>query len=124
MSSRKNNIKQFQIVTSGDMSQSSVTSLVTDIQFLDNIAIQINFTGSPVGSFAIQTSLDYAIDNVTNTVINTGNWVDYQGLSISTAVGSPIIIELNQVSSPFIRLVYSKVSGSGTMNAYISAKTI
>ena len=124
MSGRKNNLLQFHTIIDGDMSLSSLTSSVTNIQFLDNLAIQLNFSGSPVGTFEVQVSIDYAQDNNGN-VTNSGNWVPVTlNPSPDTSQGSPIFINMQQLAAPWIRVVYTKTSGSGTLNAYISGKMI
>lgn len=130
MSGRKSNLKRFKTITNGDMSTASITSAVTAIEFLDNIGIQINFTGSPVGTFAVQISMDYDQDQNGN-VISAGNWITMpvqQGstsyTAIPTSLGSPIYLDLNQLSAPWIRLVYTRTSGTGTLNAFIAAKMV
>lgn len=124
MAGRKSNLKRFQIISAGDMSQSSITSAVTNIEFMDNIGIQLNWTGSPSGTFAIQVSLDYDQDNNGN-VINAGNWVSVTLTPTpDTSVSPPIYIDMNQLSSPWIRVVYTKVSGTGTLNAFIAGKMV
>lgn len=119
--SRKNNLLKFQNITNGDMSQASITSAVTSIQFLDNISIQLNFTGSPVGIAAVQVSADHSQDMFGNVTV-AGNWVTVS--SASMVGGSPIYFDLNQLSAPFIRVVYTRTSGSGTLNGFISAKML
>lgn len=111
----------------------TLTSAVTCIQWLDNIGIQFNWTGAPVGSFAIQVSADY-VQDPEGRVTNPGNWIPLtltylsapnvftSAQSVPTSVGSPIYIDLNQLSSPWIRSVYTSVSGSGILNALITAK--
>ena len=106
--SKKSNLKRFQTITSGDMSLASLTSSVTSIEFLDNVGFQLNFTGSPVGTFSVQVCMDYDADTH-----QAGTWTTVsvqQGATaytaIPTSLGSPIFIDLNQLSSPFIRLVY------------------
>lgn len=112
----------------------AITSPVTNIAYLDDIGIQFNWTGSPVGGFQVQVSADYAQDNNGN-VTNAGNWVpltftyfngtsNVTATSIPTSVGSPIYIDLALLSAPWIRAVYTNVSGSGTLNAFITAKAI
>lgn len=135
MSGRKNNLRQYQSIVNGDMSASSITSTVTSIQWLDNIGIQFNWSGSPVGSFAIQVSADYAQD-AQGVVTNAGHWTPLvftylsapntftSATSIPTSVGSPIYLDINQLSAPWIRMVYTKTSGSGTLNAFITAKMV
>ena len=122
MSGRKNNLLKFQTVTNGDMSTTSITSAITNIQFLDNVGIQFNWTGSPTGTFSIQVSADYAQDNNGN-VTNPGNWAPLN-LSMSTTGGSPLYADLNQLSAPWIRAVYTRSAGSGTLQVFITAKMI
>jgi hypothetical protein len=133
MSGRKNTLRQFQNITNANMS-GTITSPVTSIQWLDNIGIQLIFSGSPVGSFSVQVSASYSQD-LEGNVTNTGTWspvlltywngsTAVQGLSIPTSVGSPIYVDLNQLSSPWIQVVYTPVSGTGTLNAFITAKEI
>lgn len=124
---RKSNLKQYHSVTNGSMA-ANITSPVSSIEFLDNIGAQFNWTGSPVGYFQVQVSADYNQDQNGN-VINAGNWTPIYfadtriaGTNIPTTLGSPIFVDLNQLSAPYIRIVYTRTSGSGTLNAYICAK--
>lgn len=134
MSKTKNNLLKFQSVTNGDMSTSSITSAVTNIQHLDDIGYQFNWSGAPVGRISIQVSIDYAQD-FNGNVSNPGNWVPlvftyWNGTAfvtdtaIPTSVGSPVYLDLALLSSPWIRAVYTRTSGTGTLNAYISAKEV
>ena len=124
--SKKSNLKRFQTITSGDMSLSSLTSSVTSIEFLDNVGFQLNFTGSPVGTFSIQVCMDYDADNR-----NAGTWTKVSVqlgatayTDIPASLGSPIFIDLNQLAAPFVRLVYTKTSGTGTLNAFVCGKVL
>lgn len=105
--SRKNNLRVFQSITSGNMA-ATITSSVTDIQFIDNIGIQLNFTGNPTGTFAVQVSADYARD-FGGTVTNAGNWVPISLSPAPSAAGSAdqIYLDINQLSAPWIRVVYT-----------------
>lgn len=133
MSGRKNNLRQFYTVVNGDMS-SNITSAITNIQWLDNIGIQFDFSGAPVGNFQVQVSADYVQDDNGN-VINAGTWIPliltyFNGTTftsspnVPTSVGSPIYMDLNQLSAPWIRAQYIATSGSGTLNTLITAKMI
>lgn len=117
---RKNTLLIYKIIDSVDMAD-TITSAVTNIQFLDNIAIQASWSGTPNGVFEVQASLDY--DVKTN---NQGTWTP---LSISpqpSATGAPgnWLLDLNQLSFPFIRLVYTPSSSTGTLIAVISGKEV
>lgn len=134
MSGRKSNLRLFKNIDAGDMSQASVTSTVSNIQMLDNIGLQLSWTSSPVGTFAVQVSADHAQDTEGN-VTTAGQWTPItltyllsgaitQDTSIPTSVGSPIYLDLNQLSAPWIRIVYTRTSGSGTLSGYITAKMV
>jgi len=127
MSSRKNTLLSYKTVVAGDMS-GNITSPVTNIQFLDNVGIQFNFSGSPVGYFQVQVSIDYAQDMLGN-ITNAGNWTplfftQLSSSNIPTSSGSPIYLDLSELSAPWIRSVYTATSGSGTLNSFITAKEI
>ena len=124
MSGRKNQLKPFHILKDVSMG-ANITSAVVGIPYLDNIAVQLNFTGTPTGTFEIQVSLDYDQDNQQN-ILNAGTWVPMTLSPSPIANGSSdkIVIELNQLGSPWLRIVYNRTSGSGTLNAYITAKMI
>lgn len=121
----KNTLLKFQTITSGAMSTASLTSLVTNIRNLDNIVVQLNFTGTPTGTFAVQVSADYAQDSLGN-VTNTGNWVPLllAPAPIASGAAGQIIISLVELPAPYIRVVYTKTSGTGTLNAFITGKAI
>jgi hypothetical protein len=129
---RKSNLKQFNTIQNGDMS-GSLTSSVSSIEFLDNIGVQINFVDgvtTAVGNFQVQVSVDYNQDGFGN-VLNPGNWTPIyftsaplSGVDIPTTLGSPIFIDINQISAPWIRIVYTPTSGSGTANVWIAGKMV
>lgn len=126
MSGRKSNLESFHNIVAGDMSQATITSIVTNIEQLDNIGFQLNWSGtSPVGTIAIQVSLDYAQDYLGN-VTNTGTWATI-GItptpSVSGNTGSAYI-DVNQLSAPWIRAVYTKTSGVGTLQGWITGKMV
>lgn len=116
------------------MALASITSAPTNIQMLDDVGIQFNWSGSPVGTLAVQVSADYAQDTQGN-VTNSGNWVNLvftywngtmfvTSTSIPTSVGSPVYLDMALLSAPWIRVVYTKISGTGTLNSFITAKEI
>ncbi len=134
MSGHKPNLRLFANIVAGDMSQATVTSTVTNVQQLDNIGIQLSWTGSPVGTFAIQVSADHAQDTEGN-VTAAGQWTPLVtsyllsgnvtvAASIPTSAGSPIYVDITQVSAPWVRVVYTKGSGSGTLSGFITAKAV
>lgn len=124
MSGRKNALLKFQSVTNGDMS-GNITSAVTNIEYVDNIGLQFNFTGSPTGTFAVEVSIDYARDAQGN-VTNAGNWVPitFSSPPIASGAAGQVYIDMNQLSAPWIRSRYAATSGTGSLNAFITAKMV
>lgn len=103
----------------------NITSAATAIHFLDDIGVQFNFTGAPVGTFQVQVSIDYMQDQEGN-IQNPGNWIPITLTPTPVAAGVPgqIYIDLNMLSSPWIRVAYVFTSGSGTLNAFITGKEV
>lgn len=123
MAIQKNIIDRFQTIASGDMGQATVTSAYTDVRYLDNIGIQIQWTSAnAVGVFTIECSDNY--NPITNT---TGTWV---ALTFSPALTAPasnngeFLVNVNQCPHAWIRIVYTRTSGTGTLNAWVHAKEI
>jgi hypothetical protein len=126
MSGRKSNLPKFQILTAGDMSSSTpLVSAVTNIEHLDNIALQFNFSGTPTGAFAVEVSVDYAQD-ANGNVTNPGTWVPMALSPAPAAAGAAgsIFIDIQMTSAPWIRSKYTKASGSGLLDMWISAKMV
>ncbi len=134
MSGRKSNLESYKTITAGDMS-GTVTSLVTNIRFLDDIGYQFVWTGSPTGNIAIQVSADYDQDTSSPpNVLKAGNWVPLTftywngsafvtATSIPTSVASPVYIDLALLSAPWIRAQYTG-TGVGSLTATITGKMI
>lgn len=101
----------FAAVSGGDMG-ASVTSSVTDIRFLDNIAVQAVWTVGPTGTLYVQASLDQV------------TWTNLPTSASLTGPAGSILIELNQLASPYIREVFSRTAGTGTLNVLISGKAV
>lgn len=122
MSGRKNFLASYKLVTAGDMSLASVTSSPINIQGEDNVGVQLNIlTGTPTGVFTVQVSADY------NQNLATGNWINVNlptSAAITSGSPSPVYIDLNQISAPWIRVVYTKTSGTGTFDAFICGKML
>jgi hypothetical protein len=102
--------QNLQLVTNGDMSQASITSSVLDMSNYVLASIQAVFTGSPVGVFKIQRSNDKVTfsDDASSvlSISSSGDWV----------------WEIASVGSRYARLVYTKTSGTGTLNVVANEK--
>jgi hypothetical protein len=115
-------------IVNGDMSQPSLTSQVVEIKNQDNVGIQLDWTGSPTGTFAIQISSNHKQQQQgqDTDVTVPGSWTTLPLNPAITATGSPdtAYVDLNQMSAMYVRVVYTMVSGSGTLNCVIVAKGV
>lgn len=104
---------------------STLTSPVINNRFLDNLGIQFHFTGTPTGTFQVQVSADHAQDAQGNVTI-VGNWIPITLSPAPVAAGAPddIYIDLNQLSAPWVRAVYVNASGTGSLDAWATAKSV
>jgi len=116
----KNSLRQGKVIDAASMA-ASITSAPTQIAFLDNIYYQVEWSGtSPVGSMSVEVSSSY------DQRLGTGSW-DAVVLPVTPSIAAntgSISIDLNQLGAPWVRLVYTRTSGTGTMTAYISAKSV
>lgn len=109
------------ILSGGDLSQATVTTNPTNVLQQDNLVYQVNITGASAdGTIDVETSTDY--NPITN---NAGNWVPL-GISASCVVAGvgTGIIDFNQAGPAWVRLKFTRVSGTGSMDVYISGKQV
>ena len=110
------------VITNGDMSTASITSTPLVIQQLSLISFQTVWSGSsPVGALQVQTSNDFAL-NGDGSVRTAGTWTNV-GSSVAVSGNSGSLeIALSDVPSYAIRIVYTKTSGTGTLQCLICGK--
>lgn len=101
-----------QLVVDGDMS-SDITSASTNIMNTDRVGYQLSYSGTPTGTFSVQVSNDESV------------WVDVTFDSTPTAAGQAGTDFLEvETAAKFVRLVYTATSGTGSLDAHITAKSI
>lgn len=126
MSGRKNTLYRLKLIDGSSMGADITNGRVLSIQGLDNIGVQINvLTGTPTGEFKVQVSADHEEQN--GVVTATGNWVDLTLSPTATVTsGSPtsIYVDLNQLSALYLRVVYTRSSGTGTCDVWAVGKMI
>jgi hypothetical protein len=122
MSSRPQ-FNPYPVIINGNLS-GTIVSAVTIIQKLSLVSYSMSWTGaSPVGVISVEVSNDYT-QNGQGTVLNPGTW-NTLPLSAPTAVtGNSGVgfIDLDANAGFAMRLRYTAVSGSGTINAFVNAK--
>lgn len=111
------------VITNQSMA-SSITSEVTIIQNLSMLSYDVSWAGTaPVGVMSVQVSNTYS-QNADGTVRNAGNWTTLTLSSTTNVSGSTGngMIDIDATGCFAIRLVYTRTSGVGTMNAVLNAK--
>lgn len=130
MSGRKNPLPKYKIVSASDMSQATVISAITNIEYMDNLGIQVNIlTGTASGTFDVQVSADHFEVNGVATVAGTWNKLGTPYTATLTSgvfsdTTASLYFDLTQHSAPYMRLLWTKVSGTGTFDAFIVGKMI
>ena len=91
----------------------------------DNIGLQLNWTGAPVGTFGAQVSNDHAQDAQGNVTV-AGNWISLPLNPMIAASGSPdsAYIDLNQLGAAYVRVTYTATSGTGTVDCFVTEKAV
>jgi hypothetical protein len=112
--SRKNVLVPYRLIAAGNMA-GDITSGVTDVQYLDNIGLQLIFTGTPTGDFFVDVSLDGGT-----------TWTPLSLSPAPQATGGPgsLYVDINQISAPKIRVRYDFSAGTGVLNAYLCGKAV
>lgn len=115
----KKSLKAFELFNAshpGTMTgTSTIHSAKTQIQQLDNVGLQISWTGTAVGTISVECSNDD---------------VTYYSLTFSPALTQPAgtaggyLVDLNQNPFIWVRVSYVNSSGSGTLSAILSAKDV
>lgn len=103
----------------------NITSDVTVIQNTSMVAYQVTWSGTtPIGEMSVEVSNNYT-QNADGTVRYAGDWAtvgpfsDTLDVTGNTGTG---FIDIEGISAYAIRLVYTRTSGTGTMNAIIAGK--
>lgn len=112
------------LATDGDMSQTSITGTPTCTDGLDALSYQFTWaaTGTPIGTLSFQGSNNYDSNDA------SGTWVTFDstliaGLSSCHPAGSAgdnlVCIDTDTFKAKFVRPVYTRTSGSGTLRGWV-----
>lgn len=120
MSGRKNVLLPKHLLIDGDMS-GNLTSDPISAQFQDNIGLQVEWTGSPSGTFVVEASINW------DERLQTGSFYELDfNPELGSAAGSAdgYLINLNQLPFSYYRVSYTAISSSGVLNVYATSKEI
>ena len=124
-------IRPYSAITNGSM-VNTLTGLSTIVQKISILSYQFVWTAgsSPIGTVGVQVSNDFSIDP-TGTISNAGTWSTYYfligagtyatSIAVSGSTGNAII-ELPTLSFYAIRPIYTRSSGTGTLNVILNGK--
>lgn len=125
MGSKKTN--SFRLITNGVMTgTATITSTPTaansgtsqpgqNVQNLDNLGLEISWTGTPTGTI---------------TVLGSNSGTTFYALTFNPAITQPAgsaggyLINLNQFPWPWLQVKYTNASGTGTLNAWLYGKDL
>lgn len=117
-------LSPYSVITNASMA-TSLTSIVTVIQNLSMVSYEVVWSAgsTPVGTISVQVSNDYS-QYADGSANNPGNWSDLPlsttpGITGNTGVG---YIDIDANAGYALRLVYTRTSGSGTLNVIVSGK--
>lgn len=96
------------MIPSGDMS-ANITGSWIDISNTLGYCIQASWSGSPVGNIIIQGSLDQSVTKDISTTAAGGG-------------AGQVFSNNDGIHYPWVRVIYTFTSGSGTLVANISGK--
>jgi len=98
------------ILKAGDMATATLTSDPMLVYEMILSCIQAVYTGSPVGTLKLQQS------------VNGTTWTDVASSAVSISAAGDTIWSVTDLAAPLMRAVYTKTSGTGTINIYAFSK--
>lgn len=94
------------------MSSSFVPSEPTGLNSILLISFQAAWTGSPVGVIKLQASNDKVI------------WSDVSNSALNISGAGDVLYNLSEIGYLYIRIVYTKASGTGVLNIIANGKGV
>lgn len=99
------------IIGAGDLS-GNLTSEVIDIRMQYGFSVFAAWTGTPSGTLKMQASPD-----------GINNWMDVSGVTASPAgSGGTYFVNQQWQFYPYVRFVYTRVSGTGSLDLWFTGK--
>lgn len=116
----------YNVVPAGNM-VSQIISPPTAVKMTDDIGYSLAWTGAPNGIFSFQCSADYTPGSFPSDYpLNAGTWTNITLSTIITASGTPdnAYVDLQLISAPWVRVVYTPSSGTGTLSVWVTGKSL
>lgn len=96
-------------------STNTIYSQILEQSRMDNIGLEVNWTGTPTGTFSVMVS---------NSGINFYALTFNPTLTQPTGSASGIAVNLNQLPFKYVMLKYVNASGTGTLTVYGQSKDL
>ena len=126
MGNRKNILKY--VLATDQSLAATFSTKPTVIDYLDNCSYQINVsTSDSTGSFAVEVSNDYNVQEPSQYVSNPGTWtaLTLSGIPAVQGTDDQIVINLNQLPFGAFRLTYTaSTPGTGTCTIVLECKQV
>lgn len=113
-------VSNFAVFTSGNMA-GSLTSSPVSLNQIYGWSAQFIFTGSPVGALSVQVSCDPSLVAEGTTVAPT-NWTTLANSSTSISAAGDLTYNVDIGFYNWIRFLYTRTSGTGTLNGRCNLK--
>jgi hypothetical protein len=104
--------------TAFDTMTESLISEGIDIRTVYGCALQLKYTGTPVGQLVVQASCDEILP------AQTQNWVTVTNSAQSISSAGDWIYNVADVNWGFIRILYTFTSGTGTLTGKVVTKGV
>lgn len=114
MTGRRNTLPPWPLFLNVSMG-ASATSEPTDVTYLDNLCLTLDWTGTPTGTFAVE---------ICQTKLGTYKALALSGSVAAAGAADDAQILLNQLEAPWMRVVYTRTSGTGVLNGSLSGKQV
>ena len=120
---RKDILKYQIIPTQSGASSFDTKSNPTNLDWLDNVSLQVYWTGTLVGELKVYVSNDSVNPKLGQTVTNW-SLLEFGAPVLIDGSQSDLIININQNSFSFIALAWAPASGTGNITAQMTCRQV
>ena len=85
------------------------------------VSVQIVASGAPVGVAKLQCSNDFSTDKINSTQQVVTNWSDIPSATVAVSAAGVFLVPKTDLCYRWIRVVYTKTSGTGAITANVNA---
>jgi hypothetical protein len=96
-------------------STNTIYTQILDISRMDNMGLEVTWTGTPTGTFQVMVS---------NSGINFYALTFNPALTQPSGAGGGYAVDLNQLPFKYLMLQYTNSSGTGTLTVYAQVKDL